>query len=678
MPIEPHLQNLRNNSVMKEMRRNNTRQRWKAMTVLALWLMVGASWAEPITLNFQDVDIAAVINAVGKITGKNFIVDPRVKGKVTMISARPMEADEVYEVFLSILEVHGYAAVGEGNIVKVVPDVTARQSATPVTTQDSRKSDSSMVTRVLRVENVPATQLVPVLRPLVPQNGHVAAYPETNTLVISDMADNVDRLAAIIRNIDKPIYSQAEVVTLRQASATQVVKSLKGLASGDPNQPNAIVADDRTNSVIIGGDPAARARLRSLIQRLDGPAPPSGNTYVAYLKYANAKEMIPVLMGVLGGTTPGGQPGASGGQTQDGASIQAYEATNALIITAPPDDIGKLRIVIDQLDIRRPQVMVEALIVEVAADKTKQLGLQWLMDGSPGGRGPVALTNFPGVGTSLAEIGAALLADSVPPISSGITTGVGDFNRKGVDFGVILQALLSDGDTNVLSTPTLLTMDNEEAEIVVGQNVPFVTGSFASGSTTGGASGVNPFQTIQREDVGLTLKIKPQINEGGAVQLAVEQEVSSVAPSSNAVRAADIITNKRSIKTNVLVDNGQMVVLGGLIDDNIQTTQQKVPLLGDLPVLGVLFRAERTQKVKRNLMVFLRPSILREPNDGMGLTQSKYDLLRRQQLDVRGENSPELIGPDAQMPTFDKMQRVPAAINPLPPVSEESMVQPGG
>lgn len=694
---------------------------WKrSIRVLALLLILGTgvvAHAEPVTLNFQDADIQAVIDTVGKITNKNFVIDPRVKGKVTVVSPRPLNPNEVYQVFLSILEVHGYAAVQQGSIVKIVPDVNARQSATPVVTASASGSNSSLVTRVIRIDNVPAAQLVPVLRPLVPQNGQVAAYPESNSLIISDTAANVDRLAKIIASIDRPTYGQSEIVPLQHAGASDVVRVLKAMSS-DPAQAPSVVADERTNSVILGGDPSQRTRLRAIIERLDIDTSASGNTHVAYLKYANARDLMPVLQGILGlpvqdngnygtgsgfsnsgfsnsgfsnnsfsnnnnnggvsnnsgintgssGTNNSNLSGSSfsgsnfgGGafgngmqqplvaRTSSGTTIQAYEAINALVITGTPDQVTMLKNIIRDLDIRRPQVMVDALIVEITASKANELGLQWLL-APRDGKGAAALTNFTNSGLTLSDLATALVNKTVPTLPGGLTLGDGNFDGKGTDFGAILRALISDNNTNVLSTPTLLTLDNEEAEIVVGQNVPFITGSFTNTGTAGTA--VTPFQTIQRQDVGLTLKIKPQINDGGVVQMNVEQEVSSIS-NSVSVKTSDIVTDKRAIRTSVLVDNGQVIVLGGLIDDQIQDQQQRVPLLASIPIFGHLFRYDNRTTTKRNLMVFLRPSIMRVAGDASDLTLNKYRYIRDQQLKARGLNAGELNGHDAILPPYE-------------------------
>jgi len=636
-------------------------RRW-AGPLLMLFLL-GAlplrGWgAEPVTLNFQEADLAAVIETVGRITGRNFVVDPRVKGRVTVVSPGPLEPAEVYQIFLSVLEVNGYAAVDEGAVTKIVPDVNARQSGTPVRVGATGPAGAGLVTQVIPLKYIPAAQLVPVLRPLVPQNGLVAAYADTNTLIISDLAANVGRLVEIVRNLDRPTHNQQEVVALTQASAGEVARALKALAG--EGAAGQVVADERTNSVILSGDAATRARLRLLVQQLDGPRSAGGNTYVAALRYARAEQVAPIIASILGGsvagkTGEGAAPATPAGT--DKARVQAYPATNAVVITAAPDQIATGRSVIEQLDIRRPQVMVEALIVEVSADRSKEIGVQWAISGIADGTGPAGLINFANSGLSLGSLATALLGSrtggetgglgtAAPSLGGGTsgpgalnvgeggTLAIGKVNGSGTDWAVLLRALLSDTDTNILSTPTLLTLDNEEAEIVVAQTVPFLTGQFTN---TGAAnSALNPFQTIDRQDVGLTLKVKPQINEDGTVLLAVEQEVASVEQASKArIGAVDVVTNKRAIKTNVLVDNGATIVLGGLIDDQLSEGQSRVPGLASIPVLGALFRFDNSRVVKRNLMVFLRPTVLLVAQDSVTATHGKYQAIREQQLRQR-------------------------------------------
>lgn len=645
-------------------RRMTESLRRRAGLLLILFLLmlqtpfpVGA--AEPVTLNFQEADLAAVIETVGRITGRNFVVDPRVKGRVTVVSPGPLTPAEVYQIFLSVLEVNGYAAVDEGAVTKIVPDVNARQSGTPVRIGATEPAGAGLVTQVVPLRYIPAAQLVPVLRPLVPQNGLVAAYADTNTLIISDLAANVGRLVEIVRSLDRPTHNQQEVVALTQASAGEVARALKALAG--EGAAGQVVADERTNSVILSGDAATRARLRQLVQQLDGPRSAGSNTYVAALRYARAEQVAPIIANILGGslagkTGDGAAPAVPAGT--DKARVQAYPATNAVVITASPDQIATGRSVIEQLDIRRPQVMVEALIVEVSADRSKEIGVQWAISGIADGSGPAGLINFANSGLSLGTLATAFLGSgtggdtggtgaavaglgtggssgtSALNVGDGGTLAIGKVNGSGTDWAVLLRALLSDTDTNILSTPTLLTLDNEEAEIVVAQTVPFLTGQFTN--TGAGNSALNPFQTIDRQDVGLTLKVKPQINEDGTVLLAVEQEVASVEQASKArIGAVDVVTNKRAIKTNVLVDNGATIVLGGLIDDQLSEGQSRVPGLASIPVLGALFRFDNSRVVKRNLMVFLRPTVLLLAQDNVIATHGKYQAIREQQLRLR-------------------------------------------
>ena len=652
---------------------------WLLGVLLAL-----PAWAAPVTLNLKDADINALVESMSVLTGKNFIVDPRVKGRVTIISSKSMDEKELYEVFLAVLGVHGFAAIPGDKVIKIVPAAGAKQENVPTVDSQRRIEPDQIVTRVIQVQNVSAAQIVPILRPLIPPQGHLAAYMPTNVLIISDSAANVERIASIISRIDLASNEEVEIVALRHASATEIVRVLTALEQGktraDPaaagaGNPPRMVADERTNSILLSGDSASRVRLRALITHLDTPVDAGGNTQVVYLRYAKAKDLMTVLQGVSKslsndaarnapapgqpGAPPGGSSSASAGNLVD---IQADEATNALVITAPPELIRSLRSVIAQLDVRRAQVLVEAVIAEISAEKTAELGVQWVAAGNS----VIGFTNLGSETTSLANIiGLVAQADSgdltalsAARIPQGMQMAAGDFTGNN-RFGALISALAKDADTNVLSTPTVVTMDNEEAEIVVGQNVPFVTGSYTSSSSTGSGDNTNslanPFQTIQRDDVGIKLKVKPQINEGNAVKLEIEQEVSSVVPSANAATQGPT-TNKRSIKTIVMVEDGQVLVLGGLIDDNLTESAQKVPLLGDVPLLGNLFRYRSTAKLKRNLMVFLHPIILRDPNQGTLHTSDKYSYIRQQQLTAR--ESADYLLPNVQSPVLKPQQEV--------------------
>ena len=633
------------------------------------------------TLNLKNTDIQSLIATVSKQTGRNFVVDPRVKAKVTVISTDPVSAEGLYDVFLSVLQVHGYSAVPAGDLIKIVPDVTAKQGPVPILGDDTDASDQ-LVTQVVKVINVPAAQLVPILRPMVPQQGHLAAYAATNSLIITDRSSNIQRLTAIIDRIDVPDNEEIEVVRLNHAAAAEIVGTLTSLQRnnlGGAQGPGAVqlVADDRTNSVLISGDRAARIRIRGLIAHLDTPIESGGNTRVVYLKYANAEDMVSILQGVSQGqakvgattadavgsvttttqtVTPAAQQAAVQQNTNAAANtaaqnlatqnavrarsstdlgtsnvdIQADANTNSLIITAPADEMQNILAVIRQLDIRRAQVLVEAVIAEISEDNTREFGINFLIDGSAKDV-PVGYSNLGGATEGALGIGAAISNENVPAsLGSGISLALGRFGSGEIDFGFLVRAIASDADNNILSTPSLMTLDNEEAEIVVGSNVPFVTGQQLS------ANNDNPFQTIERQDIGLTLKVKPQINEGNTIKMELEQEVSDVNTTS-LTGAADIITSKRSIKTTVLVEDGQTLVLGGLIDDQITDVEEKVPLLGDIPVIGNLFRYRSTQKSKQNLLIFLHPVIMRDSATANQYSNSKYNFLRSQQTIYRQE-----------------------------------------
>jgi general secretion pathway protein D len=653
--------------------------------ILLIQLMLGAqAHAEAVTLNLKNADISTLIETVAEVADKNFIVDPRVKGKVTVISSRPMSGEEVYQVFLSILKVHGFAAVPSGEVIKIVPDVNAKQDGIPTASDSNPGRGDEMVTRVVQVDNVAAAQLVPILRPLVPQQGHLAAYPATNVLIISDRANNVERLLTIIRRIDQVSDSEIEVITLQYASAVEVVRVLTSLkragpaAKGSATLPGGgqvLVADERTNSVLLGGDRATRLRMRAIISHLDTPLDTGGNTDVVYLRYANAADIVDTLLGVGKIEQQEAKQGKNPATAPKGSfDIQADDPTNALVITAPPDIMRTIKHVISQLDIRRAQVLVEAVIAEVSEDSAKELGVQWAFSGLDGGSGPVGVVNFTNSGSVISDIinGAAGVADggTFPSIIDNALLGVGNTSGS-FNYLAVMNLLASDANTNILSTPTLVTLDNEEAEIVIGENVPFVTGSFTSTGASDGAT--NPFQTIQREDVGLTLKIKPQINEGDALRLEIEQEVSSIADS--VAGASDIVTNKRSIKTNVMVDDGQVVVLGGLIEEQIGESIQKIPFLGDIPFLGALFRSKTAKVSKTNLMVFIHPVILRDAAVTQSYTNRKYNYIRALQMrqDADGVN----LLPDKHhpmLPVMEEFTSEPGVTPVLPEIDEVSTV----
>jgi general secretion pathway protein D len=650
--------------------------------IIALVLVMGMTHsvlADNVSLNFKGADIQAVITSVAEITGKNFIVDPRVKGKVTIISSRPMNAREIYQVFLTVLDVHGYTAIPTGKIIKILPDADAKHSGVPAIDKDEKTIGDESVTQVIEVEHVAAAQLVPILRPLVPPQGHLAAYPQSNMLIISDRARNIERLLKIIKRIDQPSSGEIEIIRLEYAAASDLVRVLTTLQQQEqkgqaPTERPTLVADERTNSILIGGDRSARLQLRAIISHLDTPAEVEGDTHVVYLKYASAKDLVPVLTGVgdsaknLAVTAEPGKPVApapaaarrpSGGGDKL-FDIQADESANALVITAPPGIYRSLEAVIRQLDIRRAQVLVEAVIAEISSQRTSELGIQWIFDGSEGNK-PVGVINF---GNNPISALAAAIANDLgsigDPFGPGMTVGMGRFNSDTFNFAAVIRALEGDGETNVLSTPSLVTMDNEEAEIFIGQEVSIPSGSF----TVSGSTATNPFTTFERVPVGIKLKVKPQINEGNTVRLNIEQNVDSFA--AGTAGQGDIVTNQRTISTTVVVDDGKVLVLGGLIKDDLLENAQKVPLLGDIPLLGALFRSKSVQKIKTNLLIFLRPVILRDEKSAMALTNSKYKYIRDLQIEERKEGVPLLS--DETTPMLQDMENYLE----LPPEFKES------
>jgi general secretion pathway protein D len=624
-----------------------------------------------ITPNYKEADIRQIVEAVGAVTDKNFIIDPRVNAKVTMLSSTPMTPDAFYEAFLSILEVHQLAAMQSGDIIKIIPNATARQYAGPLGTGGAAGADD-IVTQVIQVQNVGAAQLVPILRPLIPQFGHLAAHPGSNMLIISDRAANVTRMINIIRRIDMSSDDDIEVVPLQHASSSEVVRVLTALtqqprADGAPVS-TSLVADARTNSVLIGGDKADRLRLRTLIAHLDTPLEDGGDTQVRYLRYADAEELATKLQqhfqGQVSAAGAGGTPTPTPGQPSE-VSVWADTQTNAIVVTAPPKMMRSLMQIVDKLDIRRAQVLVEAIIVEVRADRVAELGVTWAIQDA-GSTTPTAATNFPSFGPGVVQIAGAqagggdTTTDPTALIGEGITFGIGRLSDTGISFAAVLRALEGNADTNIISTPSLVTTDNEEASINVGQEVPFVTGSFTN--TGGNIGSVNPFQTIQREQVGVKLTITPQINEGDSLLLEISQEISNIAQSVEG--ATDLITNERIVETTVIVDDRQVLVLGGLLEDVLRESEQRVPILGSIPVLGALFRSQTTDKVKTNLLVFIRPTILRDAATISTETNAKYNLIK-DILDKTNQDGINLM-PDEEgfaLPPFEEASKPRTPIN---------------
>ena len=641
-------------------------QPWRKLILVVVGILtltdLPMAWGQQATItpNYKDADIRQIIEAVGEVTQKNFIIDPRVNAKVTMLSSTAMTPDAFYEAFLSILQVHGYVAIKTGGVIKILPDATARQFAGPLGSSGAAGADD-IVTQILQVHNVGAAQLVPILRPLIPQYGHLAAHPGSNMLIISDRAANVNRIVSIIRRIDQSNDEDIVVVRLEHASAAEIVRIMTALTQGPRSDgvvvSTSLVADARTNSVLIGGDKSERLRLRALIAHLDTPLEDGGDTQVRYLRYADAEDLASKLQQHF--TTQiqatAGQAGA--GPSTNSVSVWADPQTNAIVINAPPKLMRSLMLIVDKLDIRRAQVLVEAIIVEVIADRTAELGITWALAGI-GANTPLGVTNFPDFGPGVVQLGAAAgsggAVDPTGLIGDGGTIGLGRVSDTGVSFAAILRALQGDANTNIISTPSIVTTDNEEATLNVGQEVPFVTGSFTNTGTAGGA--VNPFQTIQREQIGVKLTITPQINDSDSLLLKISQEISNIAQSAQG--AVDLITNQRIIETTVIVDNGQILVLGGLLEDVLRESEQKVPFLGSIPVIGALFRVRKTDMIKTNLVVFIRATILRDSSQMTIETNSKYNYIR-EVLRENSEGGIQLMPGETsfELPPFEEVNR---------------------
>jgi general secretion pathway protein D len=637
-----------------------------------------------ITPNYKDADLSQIIQAVAEVTGKNFIIDPRVNAKVTMLSATPMSPAAFYEAFLSVLQVYGYVAVPAGKVIKIVPNTDARQLPANDLPDNVSSTSDEIVTQVISLKNVSAAQLVPMLRPLMPQYAQLAAYAAGNMLILSDRASNVSRVVRIIQRMDESGDEPIEVIALHNASAADVVRVVNSLNQGQGAEGAGaavkIVADERTNSILLTGEKSQRLRLKALIVNMDTPLTTGGDTQVRYLRYADAEKIADKLKGQATASAkaqggPPAAPTAGGGTSNVDASVTIWAdvATNALIITAPPKIMKSLMAVIDKLDIRRAQVHVEAIIVEVDVNKSANLGVQWLLDG--GNNYGYGVTNLPGSGTSIVDLAAAVLGAtgtttstvttgttstglSSSTVGTGATFALGKYNSNtGRGFAALVQALRSDGSSNIISTPSLITMNNEEAEVKVTQEIPLITGSYSS-STAAVNGTTSPFTTIQREEVGTILKVTPHINEGNSVQLKIEQEDSS--PGAKLTDSADISTNKRSIKTTVLIEDGGVIVLGGLMSDTVTESEDRVPGLGAIPLLGNLFKSRSGSHQKKNLLVFIRPSIMRDAEATESKSEAKYNEVRQDERSLHkghitllpGEKQPliPVVPPGAGVP----------------------------
>ena len=612
----------------------------------AIFLLVTPDLAaQEYTVNLKDTDIQEFIKFVADVTGTTMVVDPNVKGKVRVISSKPVTQSELYDLFLSILDVQGYTAVRSGQVVRIVPSKDARSSPVPLMENQDLLGNDEYVTQVIRLDNISAAKLIPVLRPLVPQQAHMAAYAPSNAIIISDIRSNIGRIVEIIERMDRSAIQTTEIIRLKYGVSEDVVSMLNTLEKArqgegaEANKDVILVADKRTNSVVVTADEMSVERIRKLVAYFDSPLEQSGNVRVVYLEYADATETAEVLTRVMQNIA---RLEAGGTQRNGGEStIEADAGTNSLIITADTDEMAALESVIARLDIRRAQVLIEAIIVEMEMTEGQELGLQWLFANDSGLYGG-NISNSTAQQRRNAELAGALLPDNGSEVidtrsvagalasAPGATLGWGMVDES-LTMTVILNALETQGNANILSTPSLLTLDNEEAFITVGQEVPFVTGSYTNTGSANGAS--NPFQTIERQSVGITLKVTPQINEGDSVVLDIVQEVSSI--SAQILAASDVITNERKIETKVLANDSDILVLGGLVKDDVQDSTQGIPLLSDIPLLGRLFRNDVVSVTKSNLLVFIRPTIIRDDQDLAGATAEKYRFIRDKQLQRR-------------------------------------------
>jgi len=678
-----------------------------------------ATYAQTWKINLRDADLAAFINEVADITGKNFAVDPRVRGNVTVISNRALNRAEVYDLFLGVLNVNGVVAIPSGNTIKLVPDNNVKNSGIPYDARN-RATGDQIVTRVIWLENTNPNDLIPALRPLMPQFAHLAAVPGTNALIVSDRASNIYQLETIVRNLDGTGQNDLEAITLQSSQAEEMIGLIEsmtatGAAKDLKGSRVRVMADQRTNRIIIKGDTATRKRIRQIIETLDVPAADRlGGLKVFRLKYASAKNLAEILQGLVSGQAQGrsssssenssagtslntlGNNSSASNMSQEastsgiqlnsglgnnqqgitsfnanGVSIIADATQNSLVVKADPQLMREIESAINQLDTRRQQVLIEAAIMEVEGTDADQLGVQWALGDLSSG---IGLINFDNFGASLKNIAAGYLTGGAAGAGSAIGTGtslvIGDY-REGSDgsrklYGALIQALKETTKSNLLSTPSIVTMDNEEAYIVVGENVPFVTGSVS----TGAAGVANPYTTIERKDVGVTLKVIPHIGENGTVRLEVEQEVSAVARDKG--QASDLVTSKRAIKTSILAEHGQTIVLGGLISDNTSYGRQAVPGLGAIPGLGRLFRSEGKSNQKRNLLIFIHPTIVGDKNEVRKISQQRYSQLYSLQLALDSDGNfaklPENLDdvyqqrlPVSKTPVGSNYQTVPTA-----------------
>ncbi|MAV76504.1 MAG: type II secretion system protein GspD [Cellvibrionales bacterium] len=572
-------------------------------------------------INMNNVDIKQVIQWMGEQTKKNFIVDPRVKGRVIVYSNQSMTLSEAYQVFLTMLDVHGFAAVQSGNNIKILPNAQARSAGIPIIEQfsDTKADNSELVIHIIKINNLSPEKIVSTLRPLVPQAGHLAALPESSSIIIADRANNINRLSELIRHLDVSGDLTIKVIAIKHASAEDIVKLLQSLIKETKTGIIQVAVDIRSNSILLAGAGDRQEAVENLIAQLDRPLQGNGNTKVIFLNYINAEDIEPLLSSVA--------QSIQGSQeiTPDNSEvkIQASTTTNALVITAPPSIITSLEKVITKLDVKRSQVLIEAIIVEVSEAFTKELEVFWTNNADSQS---LVSGNF----LSSTSNTPANVQNNPSTLLNQDGLNLGFF--KDADIRGLLKMIKTDSRNNVLSTPSIITIDNEEAQMLVGKTVPFVTGSRLTGSTNNvNSSYAIPYRTIQREDVGITLKITPKISKAGTITLEIDQEVESVTETQ--ISSEGISTNKRSIKTNVLIENGRILVLGGLIEESKTVNKTKIPILGDIPLLGALFRGTSETISKQNLMVFIKPTIIDDLEVADQRTREKYKLIQKQQIE---------------------------------------------
>ncbi len=648
-----------------------TRRSTSWLAVPLLTMLAFPAFAQTWKINLLNADINAFVSEVADITGKNFAVDPRVKGNITVISNKALNRDEVYELFQGVMNVNGVVAIPSGNTIKLVPDVNAKQSGVPFDFRNKSRGEG-VVTRVIWLDNTNPNDLVPALRPLMSQFAHLAAVPGTNALIVSDRAQSIQQLTELVRSLDGGADDKLEIIPLKESNVDDIMTQIDSLISTSAvkdvrGSRLRIIADSRSNRLLVKGDDKARQRIKALVKQLDvAPSDTLGGMRVFRLKNASAKSMATMLQGLLAGSgssanksssySPSSTTNSSTTDTNstsssssssssnsaptvfsvNGVNIIANEELNSIVVKADPAMMRQIASTIDQLDVRRAQVLIQAAIVEVSGSNVEQLGVQWALGNSSSG---VGLINFTNGGASLASIAAGVATKNYTSIAApaGALLGFGssktNSNGQTSFYGAVLNALNTTSGANLISVPSVMALDNVKAEMVVGQNVPFITGTTATSASVGGTT--TPFTTVERKDVGVTLKVTPHIGEGGTLRLEVEQEVSSIAPTSSLGAAtSDLVTNKRSVKTTVLADDQQTIVLGGMMQDDNNQSLDQVPGLGRIPLIGALFRSKASSYTKNNLLIFLQPTILRDGNNVDSLSQERYNQIRVLQLEL--------------------------------------------